>query len=442
MGLTFADIQAISREQSVLYPPLESLPTLTEYSEEEKHICGLQRRFSARLRRSPYFVTQVTKSAELERYADKYRPAAATQPKLERRDLHQPFFPQEIFEAFFDPRKKRMLEKKHARRVNLDDFKDDAEEEDKSEASEAGSQAAEEDYDVEEEYDNDYADDYFDNGEGDDLDDLGGGAGAGDPSGGGALLIPMLLFTFSILLFANPISVFACEGDCIIGITQAWLGNYTSPIYTVFQHIAQQISRELLPAGHDSMQYLDPITSAYKGGSNDGMRAAIFPNYFHGKCQRNGVDPLGCPNPDCPVICGTPGSLVHFFPTLRFIAFNYTRSTLQRLCSPGSDAYERAERSVVQTAAGPRGHGGERRRVPWFEYAIARAGGELAQGRNISYVYARRREEGVKKRFEEIMKQVPSLLEQACGGHPSEDENALPKCSWENLMKQYILNFP
>lgn len=158
-------------------------------------------------------------ATELERYADKYRPAAATQPKLERRDLHQPFFPQEVFEAYFDPRKKRMctcleypsssalngfaVEKKHARRVNLDDFKDDAEEEvchtfmlhvlavtpsqDKSEASEAGSQAAEEDYDVEEEYDNDYADDYFDNGEGDDLDDLGGG-GAGDPSGGGALV--------------------------------------------------------------------------------------------------------------------------------------------------------------------------------------------------------------------------------------------------------------
>ena len=205
---------------------------------------------------------------------------------------------------------------------------------------------------------------------------------------------------------------------------------------------AQQISRELLPAGHDSMQYLDPITSAYEDSSYDGMRTAIFPNYFHGKCQSNGVDPAGCPNPDCPVICGTPGSLVHFFPTLRFIAFNHTRNTLQRLCSPGNDAYERAERSVVQTAAGPRGHGGERRRVPWFEYAIARAGGDLAQGRNLSYAYARRREEGVKKRFEEIMKQVPILLEQACGGHPSEDENALPKCSWEKLMKAYILDFP
>lgn len=251
----------------------------------------------------------------------------------------------------------------------------------------------------------------------------------------------MLLFTFSVL-FANPISVFACEGECIIGITHAWLGNYTSPIYTVFQHIAQQISRELLPAGHDSMRYLDPITLAYKDSSYDGMRTAIFPNYFHGKCQRDGVDPHGCPNPDCPVICGTPGSLVHFFPALRFIAFNYTRSTLQRLCSPGNDAYERAERSIVQTTAGPHEHEGERRRVPWFEYAIARAGGEFAQGRNLSYVYARRREEGVKKRFEEIMKQVPILLEQACGGRPSESENALPKCSWENLMKQYILNFP
>ena len=44
-----------------------------------------------------------------------------------------------------------------------------------------------EDYDVDEEYDNDYADNYFDNGEGDDLDDLGGGGG--DPSGGGAFRV-------------------------------------------------------------------------------------------------------------------------------------------------------------------------------------------------------------------------------------------------------------
>jgi len=184
MGLTFADIQAMSREQSALYPPLEPLPALTEYSEEERRICELQRGFATRLRKSAYHVTEVSKSTGLERYADKYRPAPATQPKLERRVLHQPFFPQEVFEAYFDPRKKRKLEKKPTRRVDLDVLEDDAEEEEKSEASEAGSQAAEEDYDVDEEYDNDYADNYFDNGEGDDLDDLGGGGG-GDPAGGG-----------------------------------------------------------------------------------------------------------------------------------------------------------------------------------------------------------------------------------------------------------------
>ena len=52
------------------------------------------------------------------------------------------------------------------------------------ERSEAGSQLAEEDYDVDEEYDNDYAENYFDNGENDDNDDLGGGGGA-DEGGGG-----------------------------------------------------------------------------------------------------------------------------------------------------------------------------------------------------------------------------------------------------------------
>jgi DNA-directed RNA polymerase III subunit RPC7 len=49
------------------------------------------------------------------------------------------------------------------------------------ERSDAGSQAAESDYDVDEEYDNDYAENYFDNGEGDDIDDLGGG---GEDGGG------------------------------------------------------------------------------------------------------------------------------------------------------------------------------------------------------------------------------------------------------------------
>ena len=57
-------------------------------------------------------------------------------------------------------------------------------------------------------------------------------------------------------------------------------------------------------------------------------------------------------------------------------------------------------------------------------------------------LYARKREEDVKKRLGEIMSQAPDLLEEECGGYPSEDENALPKCSWESMMKAYILTYP
>lgn len=79
-----------------------------------------------------------------------------------------------------------LVEKKSSKkRVNLDELVEDAEEQEKSDAehSDVGSHAADEDYDVDEEYDNDYADNYFDNGEGDDMDDLGGGGG--DEGGGG-----------------------------------------------------------------------------------------------------------------------------------------------------------------------------------------------------------------------------------------------------------------
>ena len=193
---------------------------------------------------------------------------------------------------------------------------------------------------------------------------------------------------------------------------------------------------------HDSMSYLQPIRSAYEESSYEGMRTAIFPSYFHGKCQRNGVDPPGCPNPDCPVVCGTPGSLVHFFPKLRFIVFNYVRNTLQQLCSPGNEAYEKSEHAVVQAAARHRRREG--RQVPWFEYAVIGAGGELARSLELdkNHSYVRRREENVKKEFERIVRQVPILLEEACGGRASEDENALPKCSWEDRMKSYTLTFP
>lgn len=185
MGLTFADIQSMSREPSALYPPMESLPVLTEYSEDEKRVAQLQQGFKERLRRSPYYIVESVKSTDLPRYSDKYR-IQSSQPSLRKRDLNEAFFPPQIFTEYFNPRKKT---KAAARGINerftLEKFQDEDDEKEKSdeERSEARSQPEEEDYDVDEEYDNDYAENYFDNGEGDDFDHLDGGGG--DEGGGG-----------------------------------------------------------------------------------------------------------------------------------------------------------------------------------------------------------------------------------------------------------------
>ncbi|EKM57641.1 uncharacterized protein PHACADRAFT_251378 [Phanerochaete carnosa HHB-10118-sp] len=184
MGLTFADIQNMSRDESQLYPSLDPLPLLTEYSEEEREIAQLQIGFATRLRRSAYYVIETTKSTDLPRYSDKYRSSPAAQPTLKRKDLHRPFFPQETFEDYFNPKRRKTSERKSIKKISLDKLVDDAADAEQSDAerSEAASEAAEEDYDVDEEYDNDYAENYFDNGEGDD-DDLQGGGG-GDEGGG------------------------------------------------------------------------------------------------------------------------------------------------------------------------------------------------------------------------------------------------------------------
>jgi hypothetical protein len=200
---------------------------------------------------------------------------------------------------------------------------------------------------------------------------------------------------------------------------------------------AGQISEKLLPPENhdDPMTFFDPILTTYYDTSYDAMRTAIFPSFFHGKCQQDGVEPQGCPNPDCPVVCGTPGSLVHFFPTLRSIAFNSTRDMLQKLCSPSSDEYKKTEHAVARAATTTRKSGRKQRRFDDRELAQG-----VPPGKNIQYV--RKREEDVEKVFKEIMAQVSALLEEVCRGKPTEDASALPGCSWEEAMKAYILSFP
>ena len=118
---------------------------------------------------------------------------------------------------------------------------------------------------------------------------------------------------------------------------------------TLTTHQAEQIS-QILPSHPDvttATSYLAPLLSTYDDVAYTGMETAIFPHYFHGKCARDGADPPGCPNPDCPVVCGTPGSMVHFFPTLRFIAYNETRARIEAAVAPGSDAYQQVEQNVL-----------------------------------------------------------------------------------------------
>ncbi|KII87676.1 hypothetical protein PLICRDRAFT_112072 [Plicaturopsis crispa FD-325 SS-3] len=221
----------------------------------------------------------------------------------------------------------------------------------------------------------------------------------------------------AFLLAAVPVAVSACEGECIVGITNAFLGNYTRPIHTVLEEVGSQIVHKLLPDhAHtaDPLTYLHPLIIAYNNESYAALENAIFPSYFHGKCQQNGVDPPGCPNPDCPVVCGTPGSLVHFYPKLREIAFEETQKLLKKLGSPGSSAYKMIERSIVDDAKTT----AERRAYP-----------------RSAALYRR---DNVQAGLEEIMGQIPELLAKACSGK----SKGLSACSWEVAMKEFILSWP
>lgn len=105
------------------------------------------------------------------------------------------------------------------------------------------------------------------------------------------------------------------------------------------------------PSIETSLSYFKPILTAYHDQSYAGLEKAIFPSFFHGKClDEDGNEPSGCPNPDCPIVCGTPGSLIHFYPKLRYIAFNETYHLLQALFDPSSEVYKQVEDAVVAAA--------------------------------------------------------------------------------------------
>ncbi|PFH48712.1 hypothetical protein AMATHDRAFT_86940 [Amanita thiersii Skay4041] len=250
------------------------------------------------------------------------------------------------------------------------------------------------------------------------------------------------LFTVLFCFLALPVKVFCCEGDCITGITNAYVGNFSVPVYSVISQIANEIvDKILLPTGYSltnpPIDYLSPILSSYNKLAPSALEFAIFPNFFHGKCLLPvyGADgtvidhtvPPGCPKPDCPVVCGTPGSMVHFFPKLRYIAFNATRQVLRELGAPGSESYKQVEEAILRdvrldTCPSPL----NRRALRFARRGFPCSGqeGELTK---------------IQEALRRLFKRIGELLKSECGGL---GEGRLRECSWEEGMKRLILSYP
>ena len=171
------------------------------------------------------------------------------------------------------------------------------------------------------------------------------------------------------------------------------------------------------------------------------MENAIFKSYFHGKCEdpTTGKDPAGCPNPDCPVVCGTPGSIVHFYSKFRSLAFDATVHLFDEITEPSSAAYQKFEKGVISATSSGFSSGNRQRVVRFMREAdwSAKPWVGFDKNKNIKY-----RAEDIRERLQMILRQFPSKLKAICGGNGAGDSNELRSCSWEAEFKQYILSFP
>lgn len=169
--------------------------------------------------------------------------------------------------------------------------------------------------------------------------------------------------------------------------------------------------------------YFAPILKAYNHTAYNSLEKDIFPSYFHGKCQNeDGVNPPGCPNPDCPKVCGTPGSMVHFYSTLVEIVFNGTANLLVNLTEPGSKPYNQMQQMVLADV-----DNGQKKRMENLARIMPLRSRAAIQARSTHSI-----KQGLKK----IMKELRPTMLETCGG------SNLSLCSWEEPMKKFILQYP
>lgn len=171
------------------------------------------------------------------------------------------------------------------------------------------------------------------------------------------------------------------------------------------------------------------------------MENAIFKSCFHGKCldPNTGLEPAGCPNPDCPLICGTPGSLIHFYSKLVNIVFNSTAGLFEEIADTDSAAFRKVEQSVIEASSSNT----RRRYLRFFKrFHLSRQSG-LDKERSYTGVVSRDKTH-VRRELHTILHRLRDLLAAICGRNDSDngDTNDLPNCSWKQAFHDYILSFP
>ncbi|KXN92161.1 hypothetical protein AN958_09253 [Leucoagaricus sp. SymC.cos] len=221
--------------------------------------------------------------------------------------------------------------------------------------------------------------------------------------------------------------VLSCEEDCMDGVTAAFFGNYSSPLQRVFRQLGTEISEKFLLDSEDPKYLLEPINKTFYFTAHNFYRNAIFPSHFHGKCQNpaTGVNPSGCPNPSCPVVCGTPGSLAYHYSDLRIIVHNATKVNYEQITRPSSLVFSQTL-SLVQRAMKSNHLLGPNLRFPSINYPRAFGMDENSVNRTLS----------------NILRGFSDLLDGQCGGYQSDPVSSFPLCNWRRDMIAYMLTFP
>ncbi|KAJ7359115.1 hypothetical protein DFH08DRAFT_403721 [Mycena albidolilacea] len=243
----------------------------------------------------------------------------------------------------------------------------------------------------------------------------------------------MHLSFFSVLGFlAVPVLVAACEGECITGTTRKMNDNYNSRVKSALNKIDREIIDTFQLNSQLAPSLTQQIETCYNKISNETLYRALFPGCFHGKClDENGRKPEGCPNPDCPMICGTPGSMVHFYSKFRNISFATTTTSLVSCANETYPALLKTLQKLVatslsqprvETAPGPQILRYRRRGL--FDNENETPSPSLIAQKDI----------GLKLR--RILADIPEKLKGCCGG------SDLPLCNWGETMKPFILSFP